>query len=205
MAHWSEEAESLNVVNVSLPEIDQLCVLDYRPHVCLLILPYETQHIDSERKKLWFDRLYKFASSLPDDSVLCILTTPRDATNTWIHFVDVLHFQSWIAVKLKEPIVDNLSRRLPEHHATLLVMTKYQTSLRHNKTRIAYTYCPACDKTTKDYGGKKHTYHEYGTLMSDVWRDITFSANGGVGQIVERLSDMFGLTPLYYPACYRPY
>ena len=194
MAQQSEGVKPLQVVSVSLHEISQLRVSDNQPHLWLLILPYGRPQTDGERGKAWFDRLHEFASLLPDDSILCILTTPMDAANTWMQLTDVMHFQLWVAVKLKEPIANNPGGLL-EQHAALLVMTKYQTALRHNKTRLAYTYCPACDKTTKDYGGKKHTYHEYGTLMSDVWRDIAYSPDGNADQIVDRLRDMFGLAP----------
>ena len=194
MAHQSEEVKPLDVVSVLLDEIGQLCVSDKESHIWLLILPYGRLQTESEKEKTWLEHLHKFVDVLPDDSVLCILTTPVDAVNTWIQLADVLYFQLWIAVKLKKPIL-NKKAELPEQHASLLVMTKYQTPLRHNKTRIAYTYCPACDKTTKDYGGKKHIYHEYGTLMSDIWRDIAFSPDDSVDQIIGRLKDMFGLSP----------
>ena len=194
MAHQSEKVRPLDIVTVSLDEIGQLSVSDKGPHPWLLILPYGRLQTESEKEKTWLDHLHKFAEVLPNDSVLCILTTPVDAANTWVQLADVLHFQLWVAVKLKKPIF-NKKAGLPEQHAALLIMTKYKTPLGHNKTRIAYTYCPACDKTTKDYGGKKHTYHKYGTLMSDIWRDIAFSPDDGADQIVGRLKDMFGFSP----------
>ena len=194
MAHQAEEVRPLDVVNISLNEIWELHISINRPDLWLLIPPYGRPLSNSKSDNEWFGHLRKFAIALPDESTLCILTTSADAANTWLQLADVLHFQVWVAVKLEEPIF-NRKGELPEQHAALLIMTKYQTPLRHNKTRIAYTYCPACDKTTKDYGGKKHTYHEYGTLMSDVWRDITFSPDGRVDQVVCRLRDIFGLAP----------
>ena len=74
-----------------------------------------------------------------------------------------------------------------------LVHTRYNATLRHTKTRIAYTYCPACDKTTKDYGGKKHTYHQYGTLLSDVWRDLNCDLEGDLSEAIVRFADFFGI------------
>ncbi len=65
--------------------------------------------------------------------------------------------------------------------------------MQHTKTRIAYTFCPACDKTTKDYGGKKHTYHSYGTLISDVWRDMAADPDGDLSEVIERFADLFGV------------
>ena len=193
MAHQSEEVKPLDIIRVSLSRVDQLSVSDKGSHIWLLILPYGRLQTENKKEETWLDHLHKFADVLPDDSVLCILTTPVDAANTWMQLADVLHFQLWVAIKFKKPIFKKA--KLPKQHAALLIMTKYQTPLKHNKTRIAYTYCPACDKTTKDYGGKKHTYHKYGTLMSDIWRDITFSPNDDVDQIVDRLKDMFGFSP----------
>jgi hypothetical protein len=60
----------------------------------------------------------------------------------------------WITVKLEKPIENK--NYLTEQHGALLILTRYKESLQHTKTRIGYTYCPCCDKTTKDYGGKKH-------------------------------------------------
>jgi site-specific DNA-methyltransferase (adenine-specific) len=84
---------------------------------------------------------------------------------------------------------------LPNNHAALLVFTRYNAVLRHTKTRVQYTYCPACGKTTKDYGGKKHVYHQYGTLVADVWRDTPIDVGRDIGPILDRLSDLFGLPP----------
>jgi site-specific DNA-methyltransferase (adenine-specific) len=72
---------------------------------------------------------------------------------------------------------------------------KYKGVLQHTKTRVQYSYCPVCGKTTKDYGGKKHTYHSYGTLLSDVWRDIECNPNEGADVILQRLVDLFGMAP----------
>jgi len=46
-------------------------------------------------------------------------------------------------------------------------------------------------------GGKKHVYHEYGTLMSDVWRDteVDLRTRDGCEPVVDRLRDLFGLPP----------
>ncbi len=193
MAHQSEGVRPLCVVRLSLQDLGQLPAPDRHPAVWLFILPYGRSLADSETDRAWFKHLHRFAGLLPDDSVLCLLTTPVDAATTLMQVTDVLHFQLWVAIKLGEPVAN--PGRLPEHHAALLVLTKYPTPLRHTKTRIAYTYYPACDKTTKDYGGKKHTYHEYGTLMSDVWRDIDWAPDAEADQIAGRLSDVFGLAP----------
>lgn len=35
-----------------------------------------------------------------------------------------------------------------------------------------HRYCRECKALLKDYGGKKHLIHPFGTLVSDVWTDI---------------------------------
>src|SRR5690606_15264265 len=85
----------------------------------------------------------------------------------------LLRYHLWIAIKREDLAVSTTDVALANHHVGVLVYTKYNKQLQHTKTRLAYTYCPACNKTTKDYGGKKHTYHPYGTLISDIWRDIS--------------------------------
>lgn len=76
-----------------------------------------------------------------------------------------------------------------------MIHTKYKKPLKHVKIRAEYTYCPYCDKTTKDYGGKKHTYHQYGTLISDVWRDIACELDGDLLPVISRFQDLFSLEP----------
>jgi len=96
-------------------------------------------------------------------------------------------------VKLKAPIKTDFS--LNQHHAALIIITRYSKTLQHTKTRIGYTFCPNCEKTTKDYGGKKHLYNEYGTLMSDVWRDIVIDYSKNIDLLKERLQDLFAVKP----------
>jgi len=99
----------------------------------------------------------------------------------------------WVAVQTKRPFEHE--GVLARQHTALLVLTKYRNSLRHTTTRIGYTYCPSCDRSTKDYGGKKHTYNPYGTLLSDVWRDINCDPDKFPTTVTDRLRDLFGLEP----------
>lgn len=138
-------------------------------------------------------RFCQFASliseKLKDGGKLCILGTVE--VLPYIHeFLDAsLRFQDWIAVRLEKASFDKI---LPNEHVGLTLYTKNRDVLRHAKVRIAYEYCPFCDKTTKDYGGKKHLYHEYGTLMSDVWKDIKISPNDQLAEaVIARIRDMF--------------
>jgi len=160
--------------------------------VYFLILPFDPE-TQGEIGGEWQNAIRDLAAASTSQSVMCILTTPGTAARLLEDLRGGVHYQMWISVKLQSP--KKLRGALARHHAALLILTRYEGTLRHTKTRIAYSYCPFCDKTTKDYGGKKHTYDEYGTLMSDVWRDITCVPGEYPRELVERLCDLFGLDP----------
>ncbi|MGD0541571.1 MAG: DNA methyltransferase [Tepidisphaeraceae bacterium] len=160
--------------------------------VWLFVLPFGRTIADAEGPDGWLETLNQFAKQLHDESIVAILTSAQDAAETWPRLAHTLKYQLWVSVKLAKPVAHG-KHQLREHHAALLILTKYRTALHHTKTRIGYTYCPYCDKTTKDYGGKKHTYHEYGTLLSDVWRDIAYTPGESAAEIALRLADVFGL------------
>ena len=183
MAHQSEAAVRLAINRAT--EFPQSA--EMKAGVWAFLLPFG-RRIDI------VDRLTAFAENADRSSLVVVLAPPFEAAEIVSALRNVLKFQLWIAVKLADPIPRGHGQ-LPHHHVALLVFSKYRTSLKHTKTRIAYSFCPACDKTTKDYGGKKHTYHEYGTLMSDVWRDISFTPGEWPEEILSRLADLFGLEP----------
>jgi len=196
MAHWSEGAKRLKTNEIKIDVLDQLEYIDSsEPNVWLFRLPFLRSALDSHKSISEFRKIAQFAKRLPDDATVCILTSPADASVLLPYLEDHLKFQLWIALRTDPSsfIADN--HKLAENHVALLVLTKYKKSLRHTKTRTQYTYCPACAKTTKDYGGKKHTYHEYGTLLSDVWRDIEYQPNNDLAEVGDRIADLFGLEP----------
>ena len=197
MAHVSENSRRLHVEAIdardfrlrALPTTGDACVW-------LLVLPFARRVADATKNQRWQQQIREFAGQLPRDSILAIITSAEDAAATLPLLDGLLKFQLWVAVKLGQPRPAGLGS-LPNNHAALLVLSKYQICLRHTKTRIAYSYCPVCEKTTKDYGGKKHTYDSYGTLVSDIWRDISWDTSGPPTRIVERLADLFGLDPYH--------
>jgi len=196
MAHWSEESRKLEVAPVKVNHLRQLEVSDETtPSVWLFWLPFPRTDADAATSKESFAELAKFCSQLNESSTVCFLTTPPDAALLLPYLEKFLKFQLWIAVKTVSEVYPATAGTIPNRHAALLVLTKYHDSLRHTKTRTQYSYCPACGKTTKDYGGKKHTYHEYGTLLSDVWRDIGCNPIENIDTVIDRLSDLFGLEP----------
>lgn len=155
-------------------------------------LPYyiDKQNIPTETL---YPELNKFIEQANRNATISILSSPIFAADFLSNLSHYANYKLWISIKLDKPIV--IDNKLSQQHAALIIITKYKKSLIHTKTRIGYTFCPSCDKTTKDYGGKKHLYHEYGTLMSDVWRDMAIEINTFPQTIIDRLEDLFGIEP----------
>lgn len=194
MAHLSENTKPLEQLIFNSNSLSDLKSIGFgEADVWCLLLPYLTNQNNSNIKNKAFSSLVDFAQRLKDDSILTILTSPDQAAEIYLKLKPYLKFQLWVVIKLDSPV--STPGVLPSNHAALLILSKYSKSLKHTRTRIAYTYCPFCDRTTKDYGGKKHLYHEYGTLMSDIWRDIGYNLNEFPEQIIQRLQDLFGISP----------
>lgn len=192
MAHWAECSKPLKIRHYQYVELDDMSFLDAGGDVFLFILPLNIDGTAGHCTEELVGRLNRLVVNLDHNAVVAFLCLPTDAIQL-VNRIDAARFQLWIAVKTSG--TETPTTRLPRRHLALVVFSRYRAALRHVKTRIAYTYCPACGKTTKDYGGKKHTYHEYGTLMSDVWRDFDGDLTADPTPILERLRDMFGLAP----------
>lgn len=131
-------------------------------------------------------------SALPDNVTLGIMGENEDLAYISYGFEHdlKLKYGTWISLR-KKIINEQLNGELPNETAGVVFFTK-KNKLKLERVLLPYTYCPACGKTTKDYGGKKHTFHEYGTTMSDVWKDIFISENEPFpADILNRLQDMF--------------
>lgn len=189
MTHQSDTSNPLIINQITISNRDEILHhVDGFDQVCLLILPPQT-NIPREQLTETIERIGK---ELGQNATLITLGEPIDLVHVHAN-LPTWTYQLWINIK-RETIqynADNTS--LPSHHFGGLVHTRYQATLKHIVTRIEYTYCPACDKTTKDYGGKKHTYNSYGTLISDVWRDIACDLEGDLSMIIDRFADLFGL------------
>lgn len=160
-------------------------------NVEFVILPNYKSLEEIPDKKNLFNQLNDFISRTDKRSTIAILTSSIFANDFCTQLKNDSYLRLWIAVKLTNPI--ERKNYLKDSHSALLIITRYKESLNHTKTRIGYSYCTCCDKTTKDYGGKKHLYHEFGTLMSDVWRDISVDFESYPREVVNRLCDLFGL------------
>jgi site-specific DNA-methyltransferase (adenine-specific) len=196
MPHRSENSRKLNQTTTNISTLSLLeTIKSDKPGVYIFWLPPHRTNHDAINSKNSFSIIAELCNRLNEESTVCILTTPPDAAILLPYLEKSLKSQLWIPVKTTSSAYANQAGALPNRHAALLILTRYKRSLRHTKTRIQYTYCPACGKTTKDYGGKKHTYHEYGTLMSDVWRDIECDPSSNIDAVADRLRDLFGLEP----------
>jgi DNA modification methylase len=196
MTHLSENSHPLAVKHVSVQSHEDLCrgTQDFTD-VCILRLP-PCDELGDYRNPLQDVGLLvaDVADRLGPEATLITVGEVVDLVQVQASMPPSVRYQHWIAIKRTFPgVVGALS--LPQYHFGALIHTRYKPSLRHTKTRIRYTYCPVCDKTTKDYGGKKHTYHEYGTLISDVWRDIDCELGGDLTPIITRFADLFGIKP----------
>src|SRR4030042_5310112 len=194
MSHQSEQCIPLRINKIKIDnynDINNIGASDAA--VWFFILPYGHSSKEINISKKFLNCLEGFIHRANNETVLCFLASTQTSAELMLNLQEKLHYKLWVSVKYEKPVLRK--GHLSNNHCALLILCKYKGNLRHTKTRIAYTYCPACDKTTKDYGGKKHTYHEYGTLMSDVWRDICASPKSYPNSVVERLKDVFGLPP----------
>ena len=191
MAHLSEDSRRLNIREITIHDEEGLLASTRGfADVCVVRLPSHEPGLHVEGIK---ELMSQVALNLGVGATLVTIGEVNDLVLAHSGISDFMRYQLWIAIKRTAPQLSDGKRSLPGHHFGALVHTKYESSLRHTKTRIEYTYCPACDKTTKDYGGKKHTYHQFGTLMSDVWRDINCEGMDDINPVVERFADLFGI------------
>jgi site-specific DNA-methyltransferase (adenine-specific) len=160
---------------------------------CVLRLPPINKNPERARHFGLADTVAEVAANLGESATMIIIGEVSDLVN--IHSVvgNILQYQLWVVLRRSTPLVDEGLKSLTHDHVGMLIYTKYRGQLRHTKTRLAYSFCPTCEKTTKDYGGKKHTYDSFGTLISDVWRDIQVDLNSDIAPAVDRLADLFGI------------
>lgn len=189
MSHLSDNAIRLNYnfvgKNLEVGTFSQ-------SEVWFISLPYFTpdQNINWNSVNHYIN---SFIDTANENATIIILTSPFYSSYFLSEHKPFATLKVWIGLNVTN--ICQKDGQLNQSHAALLVLTKYEKSLKHTKTRISYSFCPHCDRTTKDYGGKKHLYHEFGTLMSDVWKDITISYDGNLESIIDRLQDIFGIEP----------
>ena len=191
MSHLSENSRRLEIQEQAIHTLANL-QSELRIASDVVLLRLKAHPDKTPLSKL--DELAKIVRlSVHQSATLIVVGEVIDLVHLHAALAPNLRYHLWIAMKRATTRVSANASALPEQHFGALVYTSNATSFEHSKTRIEYTYCPACDKTTKDYGGKKHTYHEYGTLISDVWRDIACDLEGDLTPMIERFADLFGV------------
>ena len=195
MTHLSEDCRRLAVEYVVADSSESIRQLQKNfDDVCVVVLPLPPPPGGKSSDGRTVDKIVDVVlEKLGPNATLITVGEPADLVHAHSRATGSLHHQLWIAIERNSPKLSPDNTALPQHHFGAFVHTKYSGTLKHTKTRIKYTYCPACEKTTKDYGGKKHTYNSYGTLISDVWRDISADLEGDLSSIVDRFADLFGI------------
>lgn len=194
MTHFSEDCNRLaiNHILVMGKEYDNGQLPDLND-VAVVILPPVEQGQRNNPVGFIKTLLKDVAGKIGPNATLVTIGETTDLVHVHTQISSFLHYQLWITIKRTNPRAFDDKTALSEQHFGALVHTKYSGTLNHTKTRIKYTYCPSCEKTTKDYGGKKHTYNSYGTLISDIWRDISAELDGNLDIVIERFADLFGI------------
>lgn len=194
MTHLSEDSNRLGIRHIAIADRQNTNgQLPKVADVAIVLLPTLKQGQRSSSPDLIKGILDNITERLGENSTLVTIGETPDLVHAHTHLSALMNYQLWIAIKRATPRVFDDKTALAEQHFGALVHTRYLGTLNHTKTRIKYTYCPTCEKTTKDYGGKKHTYNSYGTLISDVWRDISADPDGNLDVVIERFADLFGV------------
>lgn len=106
---------------------------------------------------------------LADDGTLFVYNIPRLLTKTAQIADKYAYFRHWISWNSAgRPLGRSL---LPTHYG-ILYYTKSAGDFKFYDVRSPHKKCRSCDDFLKDYGGKKHLRHPFGSLVGDVWDDI---------------------------------
>lgn len=194
MSHISEITHPLQIKTKTVMTCDQLLrETNDLNQVCVIRLPHcrNAKEVDRPLSDVG-NVISNLSEQLGPDATLIVIGEVIDLVQVQGRISPAVRYQHWVAIKREKPVIQG-NGYLPNDHFGALIYTRYPQSLHHTKTRIEYTYCPVCNKTTKDYGGKKHIYHEVGTILSDVWRDVEFDFAGDLSALYHRFADLFGL------------
>ncbi|MCS7080745.1 MAG: site-specific DNA-methyltransferase [Chloracidobacterium sp.] len=79
---------------------------------------------------------------------------------------DFRHWIAWDALGMP------LGKTLMPRHYGILFYAKDRRRQKFYEIRHPHRRCRKCGVLHKDYGGKKHSLHPFGPLVSDVWSDL---------------------------------
>lgn len=178
--------QELNITSKSECPIDKISSAD----VIFISLPQENHQFNVGRL---IDFLQTIIDSIKENAKI-IFFAENDILPLLCYGIEsykLLNYKIWISVRKQ---ITNKENALPNETKGAVIFSKSSGPLHICKVRLPYTYCPACNKTTKDYGGKKHLFHEYGTLMSDVWKDFRVVDDDPLPKdVTTRIREMFSI------------
>ena len=128
---------------------------------------------DDKETQDYLDWCYKWSDEMvritkPTGSIF-VHNIPKWLPYFAVHLNEIAYFRHWIAWDaMSNPVGKTL---LPAHYG-ILFYTKSEKDFKFYDLRRPHERCRECKALLKDYGGKKYLLHPFGTLLSDVWRDI---------------------------------
>lgn len=121
----------------------------------------------------WLPYLDAAAQALREGGLLFVQGVPETLPELGVYLDRRLRFKYWIAI---ESVPRLSGRGLPSAHAALLMFTKGET-FRISRVRFPHSYCRACGRSLRDWGGKTHLMHPGGVALSDVWKALPLEDN----------------------------
>lgn len=115
--------------------------------------------------KKWLSEMVRITK--PTGSIF-VHNIPKWLTYYSCHLNEIAYFKHWIAW---DAMGAPLGKTILPNHYGILWYVKTQ-DFKFYDIRAPHRYCRECKALIKDYGGKKHLIHPFGTLVSDVWTDI---------------------------------
>jgi site-specific DNA-methyltransferase (adenine-specific) len=132
---------------------------------------YEQYEDDKETRdyldwcKQWLNEMVRITK--PTGSIF-VHNIPKWLTYYSCYLNEIAYFKHWIAWDaMGAPLGKTI---LPNHYGILWYVKS--RNFKFYDIRAPHRYCRECNALLKDYGGKKHLIHPFGTLVSDVWTDI---------------------------------
>ncbi|MCK4225068.1 MAG: site-specific DNA-methyltransferase [candidate division Zixibacteria bacterium] len=119
---------------------------------------------------LWSKRwLYEMVRVTKSTGSIFVHNIPKWLTYFAAYLNEIAYFRHWVSWSaMGAPLGKTL---LPVEYG-ILYYTKRPKGFRFYDIRVPHERCRVCNAFIKDYGGKKHLMHPFGTLASDVWTDI---------------------------------
>lgn len=112
--------------------------------------------------------LHECVRILRDDGSLFLYNIPRHLIHSVAILNEIAMFRHWIAW---DSVGKPLGPTLQPSHYGILFYSKTD-NVKYYDVRAPHKVCRHCHGYLKDYGGKEHLRHKFGTLVSDVWNDL---------------------------------